>query len=327
MNTQHKAAASFGDPGVSPMISVIIPAYNAEKYVLQAVRSVIAQNYSPLEILLIDDGSVDRTVALVRAEAPQVTIISQANSGVAAARNTGLRNASGDLICFLDADDGWFPGKLDAKLAYLRRHPEAGVVFHEWYDWRPDAGGEYPELQRPDRSGLTETEARRTGWIYHILLLKGCIIHTSSVMIRREVVAQVGLFRTGLVTGEDYDYWLRVSQTCQIHMLNEIYSFYRNTVPGSLSNTPKRENFEYKVLADALARWGLSSPGGTAVTARQVSGRLAKLAFDFGYSQYRHGSPQLALHAFLQAVRHDPRRWRALAYLLALLVKKWAPRS
>lgn len=307
--------------GERPSVSVIIPAYNAEKYVLQALHSVLAQTYQPMEILLIDDGSRDGTVDLVRAEAPQVKIISQPNAGVAAARNTGLRHATGELISFLDADDGWFPDKLETVISYLRHHPETGLVFHEWYDWKPDDTGEYPELVRADKTGLPETEARRTGWIYPVLLLKGCIVHTSSVTIRREVFEDIGFFKTGLVTGEDYDYWLRVSQKYQIHMLTAIYSFYRNTVPGSLSNTPKSENYEYNVLIAALDKWGLSSPGGTQVTKREVAGRLGKLAFEFGYAQYYYGSPRLAKQAFIKAWRHEPRRWRAYVYMIAAQLK------
>jgi glycosyltransferase involved in cell wall biosynthesis len=311
----------FTDPGEAPRISVIIPAYNAEKYIVQSIRSVLAQNYSPIEILVVDDGGTDRTIEIIRHEAPQARIISQANGGAAAARNTGLRNATGELICFLDADDGWFPGKLEAMVAYLRRHPEAGLVSHELLHWKPDRSGDYPELVRPDRRGLPETEAGRTGWIYPVLLLEGCMVHTSSIMLRREVFEHVGFFNTDLKVGEDYDYWLRASQKYQIHTLNEIYSFYRNSVPGSLTNKTHPENYEYKVLLAAVERYGLSSPGGEYVSEKKVSSRLAKLAFDFGYVHYHHGSPVHARAAFIQALRHDPRLWRALAYLFAATFK------
>lgn len=109
-------------------MSVIIPAYNAEQYVIEAIQSVLDQDYKPVEILLIDDGSQDETVDLVKYNAPQVKIIQQINAGAAAARNTGLRYANGELICFLDADDGWFPGKLTAQVNYLQQHPEVGLV-------------------------------------------------------------------------------------------------------------------------------------------------------------------------------------------------------
>jgi glycosyltransferase involved in cell wall biosynthesis len=112
-----------------PSVSVIIPAYNAERFVLDAVHSVTAQDYPAIEVLLIDDGSRDRTVAIVEQSAPSVQVIRQPNAGAAAARNTGLRHATGEFICYLDADDGWFAGKLKAQVDYLSRHVNVGAVY------------------------------------------------------------------------------------------------------------------------------------------------------------------------------------------------------
>lgn len=301
-----------------PLVSVIIPAYNAEKYVLLAISSVLEQNYAPLEILLIDDGSTDGTAKLVQREAPQVRIIQQTNAGVAAARNTGLRHASGEFICFLDADDGWFPGKLVAQADYLARHPEVGLVFHQWLVWRPDANGVYAKLGQPQQAnGAIDTT--NSGWIYPQLLLD-CIVHTSTVMLRRQIAQQVGFFDQNLINGEDYNYWLRVSRICQMHKLCGVYSFYRE-VAGSLTSTPKTLNFEYLVVQRAVQEWGLSAPGGKALPSRQIKSRLAKLAFGFGFLHFHGGSPRLARQAFFDAIRHDPLMWRALPYLAATQFK------
>ena len=207
----QKSCVSSPPENQAPLVSVIIPAYNAEKYVLEAIRSVEAQGYGSVEILLIDDGSKDSTVELVRQAAPQVRIIQQANAGAAAARNKGLEEATGDFICFLDADDGWFPGKLKAQVQYLQAHPEVGVCYHKWYVWKPNERGEFLPPQRSEEPVVGEIDPARSGWIYTNLLLD-CIVHTSSVMMRREVVRTIGFFKTNLVTGEDYDYWLRVSR-------------------------------------------------------------------------------------------------------------------
>lgn len=308
---------------VAPLVSVIIPAYNAEAYVLDAIRSVQAQDYTPLEIVVVDDGSRDRTVELVRAAVPEVRIVSQPNAGVAAARNTGLREARGDFICFLDADDGWFPGKLAAQVDHLLRHPETGLVSHRWLVWKPDADGSYrlPDIAAPaDPSALNP---ERSGWIYTELLFD-CIVHTSTVMIRREIATEVGYFDTTLKVGEDYDYWLRVSRLCRIDQLAATYSWYR-TVPGSLSNRPYPVNYEYQVISAAVARWGAAAPDGSSVPYARVRARLARLALDFAYGHYHHGSPRLAMRASLEALRHEPWRWRALAYLVASGLKACWP--
>lgn len=296
------------------LVSVIIPAYNAESYVLEAVRSALAQDYTPIEILLVDDGSTDRTVERVQIAAPKVRIIRQKNAGVAAARNTGLREAQGSYITFLDADDGWFSGKLSAQVRYLQSHPEVGLIFHHWKVWKPDFDGVYrlPQVDSIKPKVEQSVEPDLTGWLYLSLLLD-CKVHTSTVMIRREVIDKVGFFDADLVSGEDYDYWLRISRVCEMHKLPETYSFYRR-VEGSLSNKPKSINYEYEVISRALLKWGSASPDGRIMPYRHIARRLAGLAFSYGYHHYYQGMPVLALSAFARVLHHDPLSWRAIIY-------------
>ena len=306
----------------APLVSVIIPAYNAEKYVLEAIRSVEAQGYGSVEILLIDDGSKDSTVELVRQAAPHVRIIQQANAGAAAARNKGLEEATGDFICFLDADDGWFPGKLKAQIQYLQAHPEVGVSYHKWYVWKPNERGEFLPPQRSEEPVDGEIDPACSGWIYTNLLLD-CIVHTSSVMMRREVVRTIGYFKTNLVTGEDYDYWLRVSRLFQFHKLTGTYSFYR-AAPGSLTATPKKENNEYNVVKSAVDQWGLEGPQGSSrVSTEIMTERLHRLAFYFGYGHYHGGDMSVAKRWFAQALRHNPWHGRTLVYLALSSLRAW----
>ena len=253
---------------------------------------------------------------LVRRNQPHVRIISQANGGVSAARNTGLREATGEFICFLDADDGWFPAKLAAQTAYLAAHPSVGIVYHEWHVWKPDAAGAYhppPAVNLGGSPGSIDPEF--SGWIYHRLLMD-CVVHTSTVMMRRTVARAVGFFDTDLVTGEDYDYWLRASHHCEMHKLAATFSFYRST-PGGLTSMPPRKNNEYVVISRAIKRWGLASPDGSIIPKTAIEQRLANLAFGFGYTHYHRGSARIARDAFLSALHHDPLRWKALAYLAA----------
>lgn len=303
-----------------PLVSVVIPAYNAERFVLQAVRSVLDQRYQPIEILLVDDGSTDQTAELVRQHAPTVQIIRQENAGVAAARNTGLRLARGELICLLDADDGWLPGKLAAQVAYMQTHPEVGLLYHDWLVWHPDATGAYPPLPSTPSENIGEIVNEQSGWIYHRLLLDS-LVHTSTAMIRPQVIANVGLFDPKLKLGEDYDYWLRVSRQWQIHKLKAVYSFYR-AVPGSLSHVPSPKNMEYLLVQNAVKQWGLASPNGASLTQVQLQDRLAGMAFGFGYSHFYRGNPALAKQAFVNCLKHKPLHWRALCYAAASEVRR-----
>ena len=302
-----------------PLVSVVIPAYNAEKFVLQAVRSVLQQCYQPLEIWLVDDGSTDQTAEIVRQHASIVKIVRQENAGVAAARNTGLRLARGELICFLDADDGWLPGKLASQVAYMQAHPEVGLLYHDWLVWRPDATGAYPPLPAIPPECTDTIDNDQSGWIYHHLLLDS-LVHTSTAMIRSQVIADVGLFDPQLKLGEDYDYWLRVSRQWQMHKLKAVYSFYR-AVPGSLSNVPSPQNTEYLLVQNAVKQWGLAAPNGASLTPTQLNDRLAGMAFGFGYSHFYRGNPAVAKQAFLHCLRHKPLHWRALCYAAASQIR------
>ncbi len=307
-------------PECTPSVSVIIPAYNAERFILEALHSIDAQHYSPLEILLIDDGSTDKTVDLVQRLAPQVRIIRQPNGGASSARNTGLREATGEFICFLDADDGWFPGKLAAQTAYLNAHPSVGIVYHEWHIWKPDASGVF------HRPTLVDSKIARdgivpdlSGWIYHKLLMD-CEVHTSTVMMRSSIAKDIGFFNTDLITGEDYDYWLRASRHCEIHKLAATFSCYRSTTTG-LTAQPTIRNNEYEVIKRAIKLWGRTSPDGTTVSKAAIQQRLANLAFGFGYLHYHRGSAKIARNAFLVSLRHDPLRWKAVAYFVVATVR------
>ncbi|MDR2260358.1 MAG: glycosyltransferase family 2 protein [Azoarcus sp.] len=301
-------------------VSVIIPARNAEGYILDALRSVRAQEYAPLEILLVDDGSTDGTAALVEREMPEVKIVRQANTGVAGARNTGLKHAAGDFICFLDADDGWFPGKLAAQLSYLEQHPDVGAVSHAWLDWRPDPHGNYPPLAWQAPAAPPRADPAQSGWIYPRLLLEP-VVQTSTMMMRREIVEMTGFFRTDLTTGEDYDYWLRLSRLSRIDKLSAPYSFYRRGSPESLTGRILPVNHGYEVIRAAIGRWGLAAPDGAALPRKLIEHRLGELAFDFAYGHFHRGSAKLARQASWLAFRHDPRRWRALAYILLSLFR------
>ena len=304
-----------------PLVSVIMPAYNAERYVLEAIRSVLDQSYEPIEVLLVDDGSSDGTVDLVRREAPSVRIIQQENGGAAAARNTGLRYTRGELIGFLDADDGWFPGKLAAQVDYLQRHPEVGLVFHHWLVWKPNETGVYTKQQLPSPVP-GEIDPSCSGWIYPQLLLD-CIVHTSTVMMRRQVFQDTGYFDQTLVNGEDYDYWLRVSRKYEIHKLTGVYSFYSEAA-GSLTKTPKSENYGYRVVKGAMNQWGLSSPdGSTFIPENLARKRLGELAFGYGYQHYRSGSLRLATQAFIISLRHYSLNVKAIIFILIIKFRFW----
>ena len=309
-----------------PLVSVVIPAWNAARTLPRAIDSVLAQTWARREIIVVDDGSTDNSLALLAGYGEQLRVVSQVNGGPSSARNRGLRKARGQYVAFLDADDYWFPGKLAAQTAYLAAHPSVGMVYHKWHVWNPDAAGDYHPPPAVDAQGSPEgIDPEFSGWIYHRLLMD-CVVHTSTIMMRRTVAREIGFFDTDLVTGEDYDYWLRASHHCEMHKLAATYSSYRST-PGGLTSMPPKKNNEYEVITRAIKRWGLASPDGNTVPKAAIEQRLANLAFGFGYTHYHRGSARIARNAFLSTLRHDLLRWKALAYLAATTVRSLVGRS
>jgi glycosyltransferase involved in cell wall biosynthesis len=179
-------------------ISVVIPSYNRCNTLSKAVASVLAQSLKPSEIIVVDDGSIDATADTVLQKFPQVKYIYQANQGVSAARNLGIKNARGDWIALLDSDDTWHIEKLKVQSQLLYENPDYRFI-HTNELWIKN-GAEIQQKQKHEKRG---------GYIYKYCLPL-CVISPSSAMIHRSVFEEAGLFDENLPACEDYDLWLRV---------------------------------------------------------------------------------------------------------------------
>lgn len=184
-----------------PLISVIIPAYNAERTIEETIKSVQQQTFTDFEIIVINDGSQDRTLELVeRVEDPRLKVLSYNNSGLPTARNRGISHATGEYIAFLDADDLWTPDKLEAQLAALQKSPEAGVAY-SWTNFMDEKG----ESFRVGEPIWFE------GNVYAELLNWNFIASGSNPLIRKKAIESVGEFDSTLRSCEDWDFWLRLA--------------------------------------------------------------------------------------------------------------------
>ena len=185
-----------------PLFSAVIPAHDAEPFIGRALRSALAQDGVSLEVIVVDDGSTDRTAELAAAWDGPVRVIGQANAGVAAARNRGIREARGELIAFLDADDEWLPGHLARARAVLR---DTDLQWYSAAYLRQHRDGRVVE-QRPDERLLRDGD-----WFPdYFAICRNWINITDTMVIRREVFEEVGVFDTGLRRGEDLDLWFRI---------------------------------------------------------------------------------------------------------------------
>jgi glycosyltransferase involved in cell wall biosynthesis len=189
--------------GMAPAVSIIIPTFNREKFVFAAIRSVLDQSFSDFEVLVIDDGSTDRTADIVRSfNSDKVRYVYQANHGRSNARNHALRLARGHYIAFLDSDDLYMPGKLGLQVEYLDAHPDVGMV--------------YTSALCIDDSGSPISysyDAKVSGWIYEdIAFFRPVTITLPTVMARREVFDKVGGFDEKMERFEDTDMWRRIAK-------------------------------------------------------------------------------------------------------------------
>lgn len=194
-------------------VSVIIPTYNRRDLVCRAIRTVLAQTRAVAEILVVDDGSTDDTAgALAEAFGARVRCIRQANAGVSAARNHGMRLARGRYFAFLDSDDEWLPEKTALQVEWLEARPRFGMVLCDVV--RMDA--DHREFEHFDRRSILPYDGHILKWV----LLNPTLV-PASAMLRREVYDSVGGFDETLATAEDLDFHIRVAARWPIGVVTE----------------------------------------------------------------------------------------------------------
>ncbi|HEU5297845.1 MAG TPA: glycosyltransferase [Burkholderiaceae bacterium] len=303
-----------------PLVSVIVPAFNCAAFIRQSIDSVLRQDYAPLEVLVVDDGSTDDTVKILGEYGDRIKVLHQANGGPAAARNRAVRAARGEYLAFVDGDDLWLPGHTNALMSYAIAHPEVKVVFADWLVWPADADGGYSPLQLPSVAAQPEVDPGAGEGLYGRLLFDS-VIHIIASLIHRSAYEAVGGFDESLRTGSDYDFWLRVSRKFSAVKLRAPVAVYRQN-PASVTNTVRAENNPYRLLKRAIDTYGLSDGAGHRADAALVQRRLAELAFAHGYRHFWRGDLRIATSSFRQALDHHTWHLKAAAYLAACFFKR-----
>jgi len=198
-------------------VSVIVPAYNREKFIKAAIDSALNQTRVPDEILVVDDGSTDDTPRILEEYGPPVRVIRQVNRGRSVARNVGLRHATGDAVIFLDSDDLLMPRNIEQCIGVLEDQPSVDVVYTDalFVDENLNKIASQREIQ-PGRpaSGMVLGE-----------LARRCFLTISS-MVRRSSLGDI-TFEEGRECGEDYDFWRKVAANCRFHYVDEPLMRYR----------------------------------------------------------------------------------------------------
>lgn len=212
------------------MISVVIPLFNKEQFIAQTVQSVLDQEFDQFEILVVDDGSTDASLDVLETfNDPRLTVITQKNSGVSVARNTGLLKARFDWIGFLDADDWWSPQFLKEIMQAIRNHPREKIFASGRTLIFSNGEKRYAHDYLP---GDGETGIQS---YFRVIAKHLPMVNSSNSVISKELIVERGGFRVGQTQHEDHDLWLRLAADHQVVFVNKPLSFYRKTTAGSAS--------------------------------------------------------------------------------------------
>lgn len=218
------------------LVSVVMPVYNGERFLAEAIDSVVRQNYRPLEIVLIDDGSTDGTKTIATGY-PEVRYTHQPNQGLAAALNLGVKEARGAFLAFLDADDLWVDGKLELQIAMMNEHPGVDIVFGHFRRLYS------PEIGNPAGSAGSAEEEPLPGYF------KG------TALIRTESFWRVGPFDTGLKLGDFIDWFSRAKAAGLVDMMLPEVTLIRRVHKDNKSYRQKDDRSDYlRIVKAALDR-------------------------------------------------------------------------
>ena len=288
-----------------PRVSVIIPAYNAAATIAGTVDSILAQTFQDFEIICIDDGSTDTTLAIVKQYCPRVRLIEQPNSGPAAGRNNGAGHSSGEYLAFLDADDSWTPQFIERTVAALDSDPSLSLV--------------YCNCALADSEGVAlDTSIVGNGFDHapslNELLTRLWPIMPSAAIVRRSAYDKCGGYRDALKGAsfrfEDVDFWIKMREQGPFGYIDEPLITWRFAwFPKQLKRLPDYSKALHVFEAYLQERYGVSAAPLVDARARAPRSILATI----GLKALRDGDRSRARAAFARAIRVDP--WRLKNYL------------
>ena len=274
-----------------PLVSVVMPAYNVAWCIGRAVDSVLAQDFRPCELIVVNDGSTDGTGALLEGYGAAITVINQENRGMSAARNAGIRRARGTYVAFLDADDWWLAGKLSRQVELMHGRPEIG--FSSTTVRVEDDDGRLLNLWRcPNGS----TEILATLFAQNAAIAGGC----SAVIARRDLLDRVGLFDESLRGFEDPDLWMRLAAVSGYACIDETLAVILRRKQSVSRNL---DSMRVAALRSMRKNRALLPPG---LRGRFWRSCLAGVYTDYAKPAYRAGRLGLAYADTLRALMLSP---------------------
>ena len=289
------------------LVSVVTPTYNREKYLPEAIESVLGQSYPHLEYHIVDDGSTDNTPAMVERYLAdgRVRYYRQERKGTGPARNAGLRHCRGDFICFMDSDDLWVRDKLETQVGILNDHPDYDIV--------------YGDIENMDEAGnplSTPAGERYSGYITERLLIDNFVTNITA-MFRRKCYDELGGMDDTLERSDDYELYLRYSTRYRFYYHPKVYARVRHMTVQLSSGKVKRMETNKRIVRGFIEKYGdLLSPQARGNALHHLYIRSARVRAING--DYRD-----SVKDFLTGMSYRPARIIALkAWLKAVILKR-----
>jgi len=300
-------------------ISVIIPAYNAAAFIRETLDSVLTQSSMPLEVLIVNDGSTDDTRPIIdryAKEHPQlfITVFNQENKGIGAARNKGLFEAKGHFVAFLDADDLWYPKKLEEVQGIIARYPKVDVIYHNEIEF--DMLGNRRILRYKKISGDA----------FSSLLFSGNRLSTSATTVNHTLAVDIGGFSENLNFNgaEDYEFWLRLAKHGgKFFHLNEILGKYRRSSTGITTRVEYHASNSFNVVHHHLKRLFKDGKLSESEYRRVLRSKMAKNAAGVGRTYFLAGDFDKAIQYYITSIKRWPLYWKAYVRLIQSLIRQF----
>jgi len=275
----------------NPLVSVIVPAYNAAEFIARALESIATQTYRPIEIIVVDDGSTDDTSAVVeKLDIENLTLVHQQNQGVSQARNTGIAHATGELLSFLDADDEWAPKKLERQVPVILADDNVTLVCCDLVRWSRD------KKLSPNLFSIDPPAEGENAWQ---TILSDNFLATPCVLTRTSLVRELGGFDPELVVAEDLDLWIRLALRGSVAAVRGEPLVTLHKLPNSLCMRETESAHDYRLpMIERHVKENAHRLKPSA--ARMIIGRQCYLTAENHYSQ---GHYKTSLKLFLKSLR------------------------
>ncbi|MEW6003088.1 MAG: glycosyltransferase family 2 protein [Nitrospirota bacterium] len=288
----------------TPLVSAIVPVFNCERYICEAIDSIFLQTYKNIEIIVVDDGSTDQTKEVVLDRYKRkIRFLEQPNSGPSRARNLGILNSKGEYIAFLDADDIWEPDKIRKQIQHMSSNPQYAMSYTKFQSF-----SEKTSLKLDSEINIDCPE----GWIFDELLFKN-FITLSSVIVRADCLKKVGLFNESLLTGEDVELFLRVAYCFQIGFINEILVRKRKH-DNNLSYQKRSTSGNILGLENLYKYFPELAPGSNRMIRKALGYRCIRKGREFAY----YGMRKEAFTYARKAIKYTPLSFKNYFSILLL---------